>query len=254
MTERSGPGAEIMGVFVHALSRREAMDRVLAWGAEHRPTSVAFVNTASLVDGLDNEPLREALNGTDLAVPDGMPVAKVLRKAGYPDQEQVAGPSFVEALLARCHEQGRSLALFGSTPEVIDKLSARIREEFPGARLVWAHSPPFRPLTEAERAEVFQALEQAEPEFVLVGLGCPKQEIWMHENREHIRSVLLGVGAAFEFSAGTVRRAPVWMRRSCLEWLHRLLSDPRRLAKRYGKVVPVFLYYWLTGKALRKRG
>ena len=249
-TGRKGHG--ILGVFVDALTQDQAMEQVLAWGQAGEHRQVAFVGVDGVISGRSNPDLLRALRQMDMALPDGMPVAWALRKAGYKDQERLGGPDFTEKLFLRCHEQQRSLALYGSTPEVIDILKERLRTKYPGARLAWAYSPPFRALSEEEKQDILGAIKQAAPEFLLVGLGCPKQEIWMMENRNNIDSVLLGVGAAFDFSAGTKKRAPVWMRRSGLEWFHRVLSDPRRLAKRFMKVVPLFLYYWVTNRVLDK--
>ena len=132
---------------------------------------------------------------------------------------------------------------YGSTQETLDILREKITEKYPGAVIAGMYSPPFRPLTADEDAKIVEKINAAEPDFVWVGLGAPKQERWMaaHENR--VRALMLGVGAAFDYEAGNIRRAPAWMQHCTLEWLYRLMQDPKRLFKRYFVTNTKFLWW-----------
>jgi N-acetylglucosaminyldiphosphoundecaprenol N-acetyl-beta-D-mannosaminyltransferase len=136
---------------------------------------------------------------------------------------------------------GESVFLLGGTEDTLERLKARIEASFPGLRVVGSHSPPFRTLSAEEDAALMRLLNDSGASTVWVSLGCPKQEIWMAEHRDRVRSVMIGVGAAFGFHAGTVRRAPEWMQRLALEWLYRLLSEPGRLWRRYLTTNTLFL-------------
>ena len=169
----------------------------------------------------------------DMAAPDGAPIAWMLRRLGHTDQEQVPGPDLTWALLGRCEAENLPVYFFGSSRETLGLLAERIVVAFPNLNVVGFEAPPFRPITAEEDAESVERINSSGAGLVFVGLGCPKQEHWMLAHRGRINAVMLGVGAAFDFHAGTVSRAPVWMRDNGLEWLHRLASEPRRLWKRY---------------------
>jgi N-acetylglucosaminyldiphosphoundecaprenol N-acetyl-beta-D-mannosaminyltransferase len=129
--------------------------------------------------------------------------------------------------------RGEPLFLYGSTDATLLKLRDALRARWPTLVIAGHYAPPFRPLSEAETAEVLERIHASGARTVWVGLGCPKQEVWMHAQRGRLRAVMVGVGAAFDFHAGTLPRAPDWMRHAGLEWLHRLASEPRRLWRRY---------------------
>jgi N-acetylglucosaminyldiphosphoundecaprenol N-acetyl-beta-D-mannosaminyltransferase len=173
------------------------------------------------------------LRQADLATPDGAPVAWMLRRLGHPGQERINGPDLMWRWCGTAAQQGASIFLLGSAAATLARLEERLRATWPQLRIAGSLSPPFRPLTPAEDAQVIERINTSGAGVVFVSLGCPKQERWMAEHRGAVRAVMIGVGAAFDFHAGTVSRAPVWMRQHGLEWLHRLLSEPRRLWRRY---------------------
>jgi N-acetylglucosaminyldiphosphoundecaprenol N-acetyl-beta-D-mannosaminyltransferase len=175
---------------------------------------------------------RDIINGSDLALPDGAPVAWMLRRHGFSDQRRISGPDLMLALCDRASREGLVVYCYGSTRETLAKLDRSLRSAFPNLQIM-TESPPFRELSLEEDASVVDRINASGAGIVFVGLGCPKQERWMAAHRGQVRAVMIGVGAAFDFHAGTVQRAPVWMRNNGLEWLHRLLSEPRRLWKRY---------------------
>lgn len=174
----------------------------------------------------------KAIEESDLTTPDGAPVAWLMRKLGHRSQQRISGPDVMWELLGRCERESLPVFVYGSTELTLGRLRERCAEAFPRLKLV-AESPPFRSLTPEEGEAAVRRIVSSGAGVLFVGLGCPKQELWMHSHRGRIPAVMLGVGAAFDFHAGTVSRAPLWMQRNGLEWLHRLLSEPRRLWKRY---------------------
>ncbi len=178
--------------------------------------------------------LMAALGDAWLNFTDGAPVAWLMRRCGWPTTHRVAGPDLMPAVIEAGQTRGIRHYLFGSTPDTLALLEDSLRREYPGVQIAGSMSPPFRPLSDAEEMEIAAQIRAAEPHIVWVGLGLPKQDEWMHRNAPRLGPVLsMGVGAAFDFLAGTKPRAPLWMRSHGLEWLHRVRSEPRRLAYRY---------------------
>jgi N-acetylglucosaminyldiphosphoundecaprenol N-acetyl-beta-D-mannosaminyltransferase len=175
-----------------------------------------------------------ALRAAWMNFPDGMPVAWRQRFGGARHAERVGGPDLMPRVAELGQPYGLRHFLMGSTDGVLDRLSRSLAGRYPNLRLVGTYSPPFRPLDEREQAEMAQAIRAARPHIVWIGLGAPKQDLWMYRHSESLSPALcMGVGAAFDFVSGSKRRAPVWMRRSGLEWTFRLAQEPRRLAPRY---------------------
>jgi N-acetylglucosaminyldiphosphoundecaprenol N-acetyl-beta-D-mannosaminyltransferase len=200
-----------------------------------------FANT-QIVTMRRHEPgFRELTTAYDGFPPDGMPLVWMLRLKGHRAQPRVYGPTLTLHLLAAAAAKGVPVGFFGGTPEVLDSLSQRMTARYPGLKIVFAYSPPFRPLDDREDEEVVAALRASGARLLFVGLGCPKQERWIDAHRQQVRAVMVGVGAAFDFHAGVKRQAPAWMQRLGLEWLFRLGQEPRRLWRRYFYNNPRFL-------------
>ena len=176
---------------------------------------------------------RRIQNAAFLALPDGSPLALVQRLRGYKEAEQVAGPDLMPATWKASEDKEISHYFYGSTQETIGALDRNLRAKYPRLKIAGMESPPFRPLTKEEDEAAVKRINDSGAAIVWVGLGAPKQEQWMYEHQNRINALMLGVGAGFDFHAGTVKRAPGWMRRHYLEWLYRLWQDPRRLWKRY---------------------
>jgi len=188
---------------------------------------------------------RDILNRADVVTPDGMPIVWALRSSGHPGQERVYGPTLMLELCRRAAEGGGRVFLYGSREDVLPALETRLTERFPGIRIVGRYSPPFRPLTESEDRDICERIRSSGADLIFVGISTPKQERWMWEHREDFPgSVMAGVGAAFDFHAGRIPQAPTWMQRRGLEWLFRLVSEPRRLWRRYLLETPFFIPYW----------
>ncbi len=222
----------VLGAQINALSGDSAMACLLGWARARESRYVTICNVHVVVSASRDAAYREVINGSDMATPDGAPVAWMLRRQGFANQPRISGPDLMWALCERAASENLPIYCYGSTEATLRLLDARLCAAFPTLR-VTMESPPFRALTTEEDAAVVSRINTSGAGIVFVGLGCPKQERWMAEHRGRINAVMIGVGAAFDFHAGTVQRAPAWMRDNGLEWLHRLLSEPGRLWKRY---------------------
>ena len=210
-----------------------ALDRVFDWACRHESRTVCVCDVHSIIHAFRDPAHAEAIASADMATPDGAPVAWVLRRKGHHAQGRISGPDLMWASCRRAAETGTPMLLYGSTPGTLLRLEQRLRLTFPGIDIVGSISPPFRPLSAEEDRAMVDRINASGARIVWVGLGCPKQEIWLRSHHRRIQAVMIGVGAALDFHAGVVKRAPLWMQRHGLEWAHRILQDPRRLAKRY---------------------
>lgn len=233
---------QVLRTLIDIVSECEANDRILRWARHHESRYVVFANAHVAVEASVDPGYGRVVDGADMAAPDGAPVAWMLRRLGHAGQPRVSGPDLMWSLLEQCAIAEVAVYFYGGTPATLRLLLARIADVFPTLDVVGAESPPFRTLTVGEDERVVRRINRSGAGVVFVGLGCPKQERWMAAHRDCIHAVMLGVGAAFDFHAGTVRRAPVWMRKHGLEWLHRLASEPRRLWKRYLLTNAAFMF------------
>jgi N-acetylglucosaminyldiphosphoundecaprenol N-acetyl-beta-D-mannosaminyltransferase len=225
--------ASVLGAPIDAISWEGALQRIGMWAQTRESRYVCICNAHSVVTASQDPKLAEALRAADMATPDGAPVAWMLRRLGYPSQQRINGPDLMLRYCDYGAARGQSIFLMGSRAETLSALQLRLAGQFPALRIAGSASPPFRPLTPDEDTELVEQINRSGASVVFVGLGCPKQEQWMHANRGRVRGVMIGVGAAFDFHAGTIQRAPTLMRDNGLEWLHRLFMEPRRLWKRY---------------------
>jgi N-acetylglucosaminyldiphosphoundecaprenol N-acetyl-beta-D-mannosaminyltransferase len=195
---------------------------------------VCQANAHVLVMSCHDDNLRKALHDAWTVHPDGAPVAWLARKLGATTAERIAGADLMTRVLELREAAHLRHYLFGSTPEVIERLRSRLAFAHKHIRFVGAVSPPFGSVGDAEALEAVETIRSTAPDIVWCGLGAPKQDLWMQRHAAALAPALvIGVGAAFDFHAGTKVRAPVWMQRNGLEWAHRLWSEPRRLAGRY---------------------
>ena len=215
---------------------------------------VAAVHT--VMESRDDAALREAVDGAAFTVPDGQPLAWALRKLGHDIDARVYGPELMARACARAERSGQRFYLYGGRDDrSLAQLAANLLGRHPGLQLAGGFSPPFRELSDAELDEVAARINAARPDVVWVGIGVPKQEKWMAAMRERLDApVLVSVGAAFDFHAGLIPQAPAWMQRRGLEWLFRLLQEPRRLWKRYARHNPRFVAGFARQWATHRRG
>jgi N-acetylglucosaminyldiphosphoundecaprenol N-acetyl-beta-D-mannosaminyltransferase len=226
-------GASVLGTFIDAVSWQGALEGIGRWASARESRYVCVCNAHSVVTTRLDSRVRSVISNADMATADGMPVAWMLRRLGYPHQERINGPDLMWRYCAIAAERGQSVYLYGNTPETLKALRKRLRASFPNLDISGSHAPPFRDLTAEEDARMVARINQARAAVVFVSLGCPKQELWMAEHRGRVHSVMIGVGMAFGYHAGTMRRAPACMQKAGLEWLYRLCSEPGRLWRRY---------------------
>ena len=234
---------DILGVHVCVTNMQEVLSILKDRTEELRGKYLCVSNVHTTVTAYDTPEYLAVQNGAAYVLPDGKPLSLVSRKRGYQEAEQVAGPDLMKEMFRDAQESGTQLKHFfyGGSTETIEKLQENLSREYPKLQTVGYVSPPFRPLTEEEDNEIISRINQSGADILWVGLGAPKQEYWMRAHEGKIHAVILGVGAGFDFHAGTVKRAPKWMQRCCLEWLYRLFQDPGRLFKRYAVTNVKFL-------------
>jgi N-acetylglucosaminyldiphosphoundecaprenol N-acetyl-beta-D-mannosaminyltransferase len=233
----------VLGVGVHAVNLASAADALGAALRERRKGYVCVTGVHGIMEAQRDPRLRQILNTALLNVPDGMPVVWVGRRQGYPHMGRVYGPDLLAAVGQRSVEAGWRHFLYGGREGVAAKLQQHLETRFPGIRIVGTYSPPFRPLEARERADVAGLLARGKPDVMWVGLSTPKQERFMAEHLAGFDvTVMAGIGAAFDICTGRIKDAPAWMKRAGLQWLHRLGQEPRRLGRRYGYIVPAFLF------------
>jgi N-acetylglucosaminyldiphosphoundecaprenol N-acetyl-beta-D-mannosaminyltransferase len=224
----------VLGVEYFVGDLRSAADVVLARARERRGGYSCLCGAHGIVTAQHSRSMMDSLHDSWMNFPDGAPVAWLMRRVGAREARRIAGPDLMPLVVEAGQAAGVSHFLFGSTPEVLDRLEQRLLERYPRAIIAGKISPPFRALSDAENAAIAEKIVQSGAEIVWVGLGLPKQDEWLHRSAALFTpAVGVGVGAAFDFLAGTKPRAPKWVQHIGFEWLHRLVSEPRRLARRY---------------------
>lgn len=193
---------------------------------------ICFSNVHTVVTARNDRELRNSTNNSFMSLPDGKPLSVYARLKGCSSVEQVAGPDFMPLCIKAFPDAKHYF--YGSTQETLDSLRDNLVKQFPEISISGMYSPPFRKLSKPEQEEILKNINSVSPDFIWVGLGAPKQEVWMMENHEALKpAILFGVGAAFDFHAGLLKRCPEWMQKSGLEWFYRLMREPGRLWKRY---------------------
>lgn len=236
-------GACILDSFIDAASWHKTVETLSEWAKGRQSRYVCICNVHVVLTAKQHSEFRRVVNGADMATPDGMPLAWVLRRSGFEHQERINGPDLMWTLCSHAERERLSIFLYGSTPNTLEKLVHRLKTSFPQLIIAGIFSPPFRCLTVEEDREMTNLINNSGAHIAFVGLGCPKQEFWMAAQRGKVQAVMIGVGAAFDYHAGVVKRAPIWMRQAGLEWLCRLMSEPKRLWKRYLITNSLFLLY-----------
>lgn len=232
---------QILGTRVDPTSYAAATAKVLDWAKKRESRYVCVANVHMVMESYDAPAFQKLVNAADLVTPDGMPLVWALRRMGYPNQSRVYGPDLMIKVIERAASDEVPVGFFGGRPEVLNELVSRLQAQFPSLKVRYCFSPPFRPILPEEDERLVTEINRSGTRILFVGLGCPRQEFWMAEHTGKIKSVMLGVGAAFDFHAGAIRQAPRWMQNIGLEWLFRFSQEPRRLARRYLYHNPRFL-------------
>jgi len=237
---------------IDVLTWEEAIQQIATWASRHESRMVTFCNVHSVVTANQDQGFCKILEEADMATPDGAPIAWVMRYKGAKNQQRINGPDLMWRYLHHAEEAKESIFLYGGTTETLEKLVARINVAFPRLQIAGTLSPPFRALSAEEDAAIISEINASGAQTIWVSLGCPKQERWMRDHRGKINGVMLGIGAAFNYHAGTLKRAPLWMQQRGLEWLYRLLKEPRYLWRRY--LVTNSLFIFALIKTFLKKG
>ncbi len=246
------PYTEILKTNINILTMEKTVAYLTSHLEELRGRYICVSNVHTTVTAYRDEAYRAVQNGSALNLPDGKPLSIVQRWRGYREAQRVPGPDLMPALFALSETEGYSHYFYGSTPETLQTLKQKLLERFPKLKIAGMFAPPFRPMSPEEDEAAIREINAAHPDFIWVGLGAPKQEKWMAAHEGRVCGVMLGVGAGFDFHAGTIRRAPKWMQEMCLEWLYRIFQDPGRLIGRYLDTNFSFLWY-LRKERRRKR-
>jgi N-acetylglucosaminyldiphosphoundecaprenol N-acetyl-beta-D-mannosaminyltransferase len=225
---------DLFGVDVSAVSYGQAMACVIDAARARRPFTVTHLAVHGVIEGALDPALAAKLNAFDIVAPDGQPVRHALNWLyGTTLTENCRGPEFMTRVCKRAVSEGIGIYLYGSTKEVVEALRDNLIARYPGLNIVAAEPSVFRPLTEAEDADLIRRINDSGAGVVFVGLGCPRQEHFGGDHIGKLNAVQICVGAAFDFHAGNKKMAPAWVSRHSLEWLYRLFHEPRRLFKRY---------------------
>jgi N-acetylglucosaminyldiphosphoundecaprenol N-acetyl-beta-D-mannosaminyltransferase len=236
------PSRRVLGMRVDATSYAEAVRWVMESAESGEGGMVCVATTHMVMEGFDDPAFRALVNSAERVTPDGMPLVWALKRGGIPGASRVYGPELTERVCEVAAARGVPVGFLGGSPEVIAELRRRVRARHPKLQVPFVCSPPFRSASEAEDAEITGVIAASGIRILFVGLGCPKQERWMAAHRERLDCVMLGVGAAFDFLAGAKRQAPALLQGAGLEWLFRLVQEPRRLWRRYLVGNTRFLY------------
>jgi N-acetylglucosaminyldiphosphoundecaprenol N-acetyl-beta-D-mannosaminyltransferase len=240
---------DVLGVPLDALDLDRAVIRVESWIANRTPSYAIFRDVHGLVHCRDDQSFADIHRNAGMVATDGMPLVWLVRAKAGSQAKRVYGPDFFRYFCHQTAQKGYRHYFYGSTPETIEKLVRSLREIDPDLVVAGTKSPPFRPLTADEDDADVREINATNPDAIWVGLGTPKQERWMAAHCGRVTApAMLGVGAAFDFIAGTKLQAPRWMQRNGVEWLYRLVTEPRRLAGRYFSTVPRFVYLVLADR------
>ena len=251
---------QILGNKIHCFNSYRALYDKIIKNLKSSSGSQGYVtvnNVHTMIEGYWNPSYRAIINRGYLSIPDGKPLEIVGKLKGNRNISRLFGPSVMEKFINWGRKDGVSHFFLGSSETTLHKLKKEIEAKYPGTKIVGMISPPYKPISEWDHEEFIQSINAAKPDFIWIGLGAPKQELWMFDHYNKIKSgVLFGIGAGFDYMAGNTKHAPVWMKKFALEWVYRLVQEPRRLWKRYFKTIPQFIFFAsleLLSVKLRKR-
>jgi len=234
----------IVGMRVDGSDYEKTVTRILSLTQGNCGAYVCVATVHMVMEAYDDRQFRSILNGSEIVTSDGMPLVWGLRLLGLKDAQRVYGPDLTPLVCEQAAQQGIPVGFYGGSPGVLGELLKRLQSRYPRLKVAYSYSPPFRELSIDEKESTVRDIRQSGVKILFVGLGCPKQERWMAEHGGKIDAVMIGVGAAFDFIAGSKPKAPHWIQRAGLEWLFRLGTEPRRLWKRYLYQNPRFIYYF----------
>ncbi|MGB0524928.1 MAG: WecB/TagA/CpsF family glycosyltransferase [Flammeovirgaceae bacterium] len=241
-----------LGIKLSTLSFEEALNQLIAIAQKNSGGYVCFANAHMTVEAYWDQAYAAFVNQAHFVFPDGQPLVWALKLLHQQHQERIAGMDMFPALLREAATQHLSVFFYGSTPKILDEIRQRILHEYPNLTIAGMISPPFRDLTVQELAQDIHQMNQSGAKLIFVSLGCPKQEKWMAKHSPNLSALVVGIGGAFPVFAQVHKRAPKWMRSAGLEWLFRLIQEPKRLWKRYLVTNTIFISLFLKRLIFKK--
>jgi N-acetylglucosaminyldiphosphoundecaprenol N-acetyl-beta-D-mannosaminyltransferase len=232
---------KVLGSQIHPATYLATVALISEWAKAGESRYVCAANVHMVMEAHDHPEFRQVVNSADLVTPDGMPLVWILRSRGFINQERVYGPTLMVKVLEKAASESIPVGFYGGKPEVLNALVKNMDILYPHLNVAYFHSPSFNDIPISEDQSTIKQVTESGVRILFVGLGCPKQETWMYAHRGQVNAVMIGVGAAFDFYAGSVKQAPRWMQKSGLEWLFRLSREPARLWKRYVLLNPRFV-------------
>lgn len=223
----------ILGVNINVTNMNDTVKVITDNLEDIKGNYICVSNVHTTVMSFENESYRTIQNCGYMALPDGKPLSVVSKKRGWKEAERVTGPDLMAKIFEISQIKGYKHYFYGSTQETLDTLQTKLNNKYPNLNIVGMYSPPFRTLSAEEDQDIIKKINESNADFLWVGLGAPKQEIWMYEHKGIINSIMIGVGAGFDYHAEKIKRAPILMQKLGLEWSYRLIQDPKRLWKRY---------------------
>lgn len=242
---RDYPFLSIAGININLVQIPDIVKYLAVWIDDNdQGNYVVIANANDVIAAKKDIRVREAINSSSLSVPDGFSLVLYARFVGQSLKRRAYGPDLMLEFLKLSEVRGYSHFFYGATDKTLDLLLKNIKERFPAIQIAGTYAPPFRQLSQEEDLRVIDSINKSDPDVIWVGLGCPKQQLWMYEHRNRLNvPVMVGVGAAFDFLAGTKPQAPRWIRDNGFEWLFRLVTEPKRLWRRYLVDYPLFAYF-----------
>ena len=232
----------ILGLKVTVTNMKETVDYIGENIEKLKGKYICITNVHTTIMAYENEKYMDIQNNAALILPDGNPLSALSRKMGFKEAKRVAGPDLMHEIFKLSEENRYKHYFYGSSEETLKQLNIKLKEKYPKLNIVGMFSPPFKEEVSLENEEKLNEINKLNPDFIWVGLGAPKQEIWMRLHENKVNGLMIGVGAGFDYFADKIKRAPKWMQKSSLEWLYRLMQEPRRLFKRYFITNLKFIY------------
>lgn len=223
----------ILGLNVAVTNMKQTLSYIEDNLEELRGKYICIANVHTTIMSYEDENYKNIQNNSALILPDGNPLSSLSRKRGFKEAERVTGPDLMHEIFKISQEKGYRHYFYGSTENTLSELNIKLKEKYPRLNICGMYSPPFKTNISLENKDKINEINASKPDFIWIGLGAPKQEIWMSLHEDKLNGVMIGVGAGFDYFADKIKRAPMWMQKYSLEWFYRLMQEPRRLFKRY---------------------